>query len=63
MAEIRASLIEGGGLEIQTFLPGSPPLERMDMEEFLEALAKARIVQEQLRDLLAVAMRRVFGKK
>ncbi len=63
MAEIRGSLIEGGGLEILTFLPGAKPMERMDMDEFLDALAKARVAQEQIRDLMAAAVRRALSKK
>ena len=63
---VRENVIEAGLLEIYRFLP-PPLLEKFDPEaigsfdEFLDYVAKARIVQEMEKDILACAISEVFS--
>ena len=65
VAGVRENVIETGLLEIYRFLP-PPLLEKFDPEaisdigEFLDYVAKARIVQEMEKDILAQAISEVF---
>jgi hypothetical protein len=60
-------LVEAGLLEIYRFLP--PPLlegfdpEKMELEEFLGYIAKARYVQELEKNIVARAISEVFGSE
>lgn len=66
VAGVRENVIETGLLEIYRFLP-PPLLEKFDPEaigsvgEFLDYVAKARIVQEMEKDILAQAISEVFS--
>ena len=63
---MRESVIEMGLLEIYRFLP-PPLLEKFDPEaigdidEFLDYVAKARVVQELEKDILTRAISEVFS--
>lgn len=59
-------MVGRGLLEIYRFVP--PPLlegfdpEKADLDEFLDYLAKARVVQELEEDVLARAVAKVFSE-
>lgn len=63
---IKSNFITAGSIEIKKYL--SPTLldkdvEEMDIDEFIEALAKARYVKELEENLMARAISKVFGDK
>jgi len=66
VAEVKGSVVEIGLLEIFRFLP--PPLlegvdpETMETEDFLRLIAKARVVQELLENIVARAIADVFAE-
>lgn len=63
---LRESMIEAGLLEIYRYVP--PPLleqfdpEAIDLEEFLDYLAKARYMQEVEQGIVARAVSEVFSE-
>ena len=66
VTEVKGSVVELGMLEITRFLP--PPLlegldpETMETEDFLRLIAKARVVQELLENIVARAISDVFAE-
>lgn len=63
---LRESMIEAGLLEIYRYVP--PPLlehfdpEAIDLDEFLDYLAKARYMQEVEQGIIARAVSEVFSE-